>query len=359
MRTFQLVLALATVASTTACSLDAASLLQATAGLKPQQGAQAAPVGVNGQPAPQQGNQQPGNQQPGMQQPSNQQPMGQPDCMPGRKVAQVGAPAPKPGAPAPNTNPGGVNPGPNNPGPVNPGPNNPGPNNPGPNNPGPNNPGPNNPGPINAGPNNPGNQGLVTVGPMNPAPNGQGANPCAPQAGQPNQPQPGGNQPQPGANQPQPQPPAGQPNPGQPIQPKPMFSPVPVMLSPTGEPLESILDAKVPVDSVLNLQVLDDTFVFAGRGTVTIKFKGTGTHLGGGIGKTYMGVYDAGRTSDPSTGGSRLVGAIGGLPTFSTLLEGSVAIDTSHLVAGSYWLRATTLVSTGRWEIAEGVLMVH
>jgi hypothetical protein len=191
-----------------------------------------------------------------------------------------------------------------------------------------------------------------------------GANPCLPGPNQPQQPgpnQPGGNQP--GPNQPGGNPPiANQPapvQPGQPTQPKPMPSASPAWLSPSGEPLEAVLDAKVPVDSVLNLQILDDSFVFAGRGVVTVSFRGTGTHLGGGVGRTWIGVYDAARTSDPSTGGNRQVGAIGAVPTFTSLTDGSVPIDTSHLAAGRFWLRTMTLVSAGKWEVAEGVLMVH
>jgi hypothetical protein len=201
--------------------------------------------------------------------------------------------------------PGNMQPGPNQPGPINPGPNQPGPFNPGPNQPGPFNPGPNQPGPFNPGPNQPG--------------------------------------------------------PNQPIldHPTPMPSASPAWLSPSGEPLESVLDAKVPIDNVLNLQVEDDTFVLTGHGIVTVKFKGTGTHWGTGIGKTYIGVYDAARTSDPASGGHRQVGAIAAVPVFTSTTEGSVQLDTSHLTAGSFWLRTTMLVSAGKWEVAEGVLMVH
>jgi hypothetical protein len=163
------------------------------------------------------------------------------------------------------------------------------------------------------------------------------------------------------AGQPAPQP--GPNQPGQPIANKPdptkSAQPIATWLSPSGEPLEAVLDAKVPVDNVLNIRVQDDSFVLAGRGVVTVKFTGTGTHWNAGIGKTYIGVYDAARTSDPATGGNRQVGAIGGIPSFSSTTEGAVQIDTGHLAAGSYWLRTTLLVSAGKWEVAEGVLMVH
>lgn len=122
-----------------------------------------------------------------------------------------------------------------------------------------------------------------------------------------------------------------------------------------------ILDAKVPVDHVKSIQVESDLHVVENTGTVSVNaYAPNGdTHFGSGTCRTYVGVYDALRTSDPASGGIRLEGAIADLPVFASETEATVSINTNALPAGEYWLRFTTKLPDGTWEVAEGVLMVH
>lgn len=119
--------------------------------------------------------------------------------------------------------------------------------------------------------------------------------------------------------------------------------------------------ANVPVDTIKSIQVIDDTYVMAGGGVYTVEAyaPNSDTNLGTGAGKTFVGIYDEGKTSDPSTGGTRQLGAIAAVPVFPSSTQAVVQIDTTHLAAGTYWLRFTTKLADGSWEVAEGVLMVH
>ncbi|MHB8124470.1 MAG: hypothetical protein ACYDEJ_02300 [Desulfitobacteriaceae bacterium] len=128
---------------------------------------------------------------------------------------------------------------------------------------------------------------------------------------------------------------------------------VPVFAAPT------ILTVPVPVDTVKSIQVVDDTYVHAGGGIVSVDAYAPNGDTNFNIRRTYVGVYDALRTSDPGSGGNLQVGAIVPMPTFHSTTEVTVTIDTSKLTAGTYWLRFTTRLSGGEWEVAEGVLMVH
>jgi hypothetical protein len=184
------------------------------------------------------------------------------------------------------------------------------------------------------------------------------------------QPQPG----QPGNFQPQPGQPGMQPQPGQPMPPAPIgvagkppvpgpapFTPPAGAASCLDEPSAALaLSGKAPASAILNISVTDDRALMAAGAKTRIAFTGTGTHLGTAGSCTFVAVYDAGRTSDPSTGGNRIVGAIAGAPTWGgDGLTGSIQIDPKDLRATSYWLRFSTKLADGTWEVAEGVLMAH
>lgn len=119
-----------------------------------------------------------------------------------------------------------------------------------------------------------------------------------------------------------------------------------------------ILTIHVPVDDVKSVQVVDDTHVFAHSGIATIDaYAPNGdTHFNR---RTLVGIYDDLYTSDPSSGGTLQIGAIASMPVFHSATEATVTIDTSVLTAGTYWLRFITRLPGGKWEVAEGVLVVH
>jgi hypothetical protein len=119
--------------------------------------------------------------------------------------------------------------------------------------------------------------------------------------------------------------------------------------------------SKVEVSEIKSIQVVNDTFVFGYGGEYTIEFTAPNldTNLGAGKSITFVGLYDAGRTSDPTSGGNLLPGTIASLPTFTSTASGSIKISTATTAPGSYWLRFQTMLTDGSWEIAEGVLMVH
>jgi hypothetical protein len=118
------------------------------------------------------------------------------------------------------------------------------------------------------------------------------------------------------------------------------------------------MSGKAPCSSVLNIQITDDRMVMAGGTAATISFVGTGTHLGQEL-CTYVNVFDGQRNSDPSTGGNAKFGTTSGATYDADGLNGTVSLDPSTLSAGSYWLRFSTKMKDGTWEVAEGVLMVH
>jgi hypothetical protein len=125
--------------------------------------------------------------------------------------------------------------------------------------------------------------------------------------------------------------------------------------------IHEILTSKVEVSEIKSIQVVNDTFVFGYGGEYTIEFTAPygDTNLGAGKSITFVGLYDAGRTSDPTSGGSLIPGTIAGLPTFTSPTSGSIKISTATTAPGSYWLRFQTMLTDGSWEIAEGILMVH
>jgi hypothetical protein len=115
---------------------------------------------------------------------------------------------------------------------------------------------------------------------------------------------------------------------------------------------------KAPTSGVLSIQVVDDRMVMAGGAPVQIRFTGRGTNLGKGL-CTYVNVFDALRTSDPASGGTPYFGAASGATYDADGLNGSVTIDPKSLEKRSYWLRFSTKMPDGTWEVAEGVLMTH
>lgn len=115
---------------------------------------------------------------------------------------------------------------------------------------------------------------------------------------------------------------------------------------------------KAPTGNVLPIQIEDDRMVMAGGGIVTIRFTGTGTNLGKGL-CTYVNVFDALRTSDQSTGGNPYFGTTSGATYNADGLTGSISIDPSDLDKRGYWLRFSTKMADGTWEVAEGTLLVH
>jgi hypothetical protein len=118
------------------------------------------------------------------------------------------------------------------------------------------------------------------------------------------------------------------------------------------------MSGKAPCTNVLSVRIVDDRAVMAGGRAVTVSFAGTDTHFGLGA-CTYVGVFDALRTSDTRSGGNAKAGTTSGATYASNGLDGSVTIDPATLTAGSHWLRFSTKMADGTWEVAEGVLMVH
>lgn len=114
----------------------------------------------------------------------------------------------------------------------------------------------------------------------------------------------------------------------------------------------------VPVPTVLNATITGPGLV-SGGSTVTMNVASTDpTHYN--VDYTCIGVFDAGMTSDPATGGTRQLGAIVGPPTFTDAQHLSIGVNPASLPVGMYWLRMVTrLPGVGNFEAAEGVIMVN
>ena len=112
--------------------------------------------------------------------------------------------------------------------------------------------------------------------------------------------------------------------------------------------------AVFPSNGIKNMQLKNDTRVITGGGTVTVNAVASkkDTHFGD---TTKVGIYNENHTREVSSGKKAMLPST----NFVSTTEANVDINPTSLPAGNYWLRFTTKLPDGQWELAEGALLVY
>jgi len=120
-----------------------------------------------------------------------------------------------------------------------------------------------------------------------------------------------------------------------------------------------LLNNTHPIPTVRSVQVVSDLAVQSGGAATSVEAFAVNGDTRWAPFTTCVGIFDAGLTSDPSTGGTLQLGAIYTQAQFPSATTANVSINPSGLPAGAYWLRMVTRLADGTNDAAEGTLLVH